>query len=304
MEQNISLVIKNASEVTLAAIMSPIKGINDISFTGGYMQQQWDKVIDAFGGNEKVMLTFGTSFVLFSTYWFINSFFMYLDLTGKPSFLIKYKIDPRENIQVDRKRFMRCLKYVIRNELITYSTPFIIYNLMSYCEVSALRVLPSIFEITRDVTVYIVAGEFIFYWAHRIEHHPLLYKHIHKMHHEWVIPISISSSYSHIIEHLIGNILSIFIGPLIMGSHISVVWIFFAIHQIQTSINHSNYHFPGLASPQMHDYHHARFTECYGGSGLFDWIHGTDRNFKKSVQFKRHRTYFSLTPITELIRND
>merc|ERR1719427_1706573 len=123
------------------------------------------------------------------------------------------------------------------------------------------------------------------------------------MHHEWVIPISISSSYSHIVEHVIGNIFSIFVGPLLMGSHISVVWIFFAIHQIQTSINHSNYHFPGLVSPQMHDYHHARFTECYGGSGLFDWMHGTDKNFKKSVQFKRHRTYFSLTPITELIRD-
>lgn len=75
-----------------------------------------------------------------------------------------------------------------------------------------------------------------------------------------IILVSIRFNFNEMYSFQIGNILSIFIGPLIMGSHISVVWIFFAIHQIQTSINHSNYHFPGLASPQMHDYHHARFV--------------------------------------------
>lgn len=24
------------------------------------------------------------------------------------------------------------------------------------------------------------------YWVHRLEHHPLIYKHVHKPHHKWI----------------------------------------------------------------------------------------------------------------------
>jgi len=298
-----SIVVESIENVAEVTRMTLWKQMNEISITGGFMQRQWDKVVDLFGGDEKFMISWGTGIVLFSTYWFINCFFMYLDLTGKPSFLLKYKIEPRVNVQVDRKKFMKCLKVVVRNELIADIMPVLIYNFMVQRGISALNPLPSIFEIIRDAAVFIVAGEAVFYYSHRIEHHPALYKHIHKMHHEWVIPISIASSYSHIIEYLV-SLVSLFIGPLIMGSHLFVIWTFFGLHQIQTCINHSNYHFPGLHSPQNHDYHHAKFTDCYGGSGLFDWMHGTDKNFKKSLHYKRHKTYFSLTPITELIKND
>ena len=39
--------------------------------------------------------------------------------------------------------------------------------------------------------IYLVFTDFCIYWVHRLEHHPRLYKHLHKPHHKWI-----SESYS------------------------------------------------------------------------------------------------------------
>ena len=33
---------------------------------------------------------------------------------------------------------------------------------------------------------FMVFTDFCIYWIHRLEHHPLLYKHVHKPHHKWI----------------------------------------------------------------------------------------------------------------------
>lgn len=35
---------------------------------------------------------------------------------------------------------------------------------------------------------FLVFTDFLIYWIHRIEHHPSIYKYIHKPHHKWIIP--------------------------------------------------------------------------------------------------------------------
>ena len=40
---------------------------------------------------------------------------------------------------------------------------------------------PSLAVIARDIFVYILVEDTLFYWSHRTMHHPALYKHIHKV---------------------------------------------------------------------------------------------------------------------------
>ena len=43
-----------------------------------------------------------------------------------------------------------------------------------------------------------------------------------------------------------------------------------------------------------------RFNSNFGTLGLLDWLHGTDKGFHDTVQSKRHRTLWSLRPISAL----
>jgi hypothetical protein len=52
-------------------------------------------VLEFFDYNEFNVGFYGTFLVTFSVYWIVGTFYTIVDLTGKPSFLLKYKIqDP------------------------------------------------------------------------------------------------------------------------------------------------------------------------------------------------------------------
>lgn len=89
-------------------------------------------------------------------------------------------------------------------------------------------------------------------------------------------------------------------GPLMMRSHITTWWVWYTLAMMVTSIHHSGYHLPVLPSPEFHDFHHLTFNSNFGTLGVLDWFHGTDKGFRGTVQRKRHRTLWSLQPISAI----
>jgi sterol desaturase/sphingolipid hydroxylase (fatty acid hydroxylase superfamily) len=94
--------------------------------------------------------------------------------------------------------------------------------------------------------------------CYRLLHSRHLYARIHKMHHEWVSPISLTSIYAHPLEHLVSNVLPVVVGPLLMSSHVATVWMWYCLAYLSTTIAHCGYHLPFLPSPEAHDFHHFR----------------------------------------------
>lgn len=67
--------------------------------------------------------------------------------------------------------------------------------------------IPDLKTIVWQFCLFLVVEEVLFYFAHRVLHHPKLYW-IHKEHHEYNITITLAAQYAHPIEHLFANSLS------------------------------------------------------------------------------------------------
>jgi len=74
--------------------------------------------------------------------------------------------------------------------------------------------LPSLFVGIIHFLFCMLLREVTFYYSHRLLHHPILYKWIHKKHHNWISPVAISAAYCHPIEHVVSNVLPIALGKL------------------------------------------------------------------------------------------
>jgi sterol desaturase/sphingolipid hydroxylase (fatty acid hydroxylase superfamily) len=126
--------------------------------------------------------------------------------------------------------------------------------------------------------MYIIT-DVIFYTTHRLCHEvPVLYKNVHKWHHQWVVTYGIDASAAHPIEQWFVNMNTVELPGLIVGLPypLQVLWNIFA--GFNTVANHSGYN---LFRTDTHDKHH-HFNNCEFGTDTFcDRLFGTtyeDRN--------------------------
>jgi methylsterol monooxygenase len=95
--------------------------------------------------------------------------------------------------------------------------------------------------------------------------------------------VGLVAAYCHPFEMLLANVIPLFVGIILMNSHIYtlIVWVIFAILGTQT--HHCGYDWPWMKldhQPSFHDFHHQRFTANYGNIGWLDWFHGTDKKYR------------------------
>jgi len=273
--------------------------------SGDFWQSQWEKLYEWFEGNDFSMAVGGTAFVTMMVFWSLNFICILLDYTGRPKFLLKYKVQDDQNVPVDRDRLRRAVLRVLFNQVVITGPILVVgWHLMKWRGCSFGRELPTFPYVVGELFIMIWVEEIFFYYSHRLLHHPRLYKHIHKVHHEWTAPIGVVSIYAHPLEHVVSNLLPPLLGPLFCGSHIATIWMWYALALASTTIAHCGYHFPFLPSPEAHDFHHLKFNQNYGVLGVLDRLHGTDSIFRQSKAYERHFLSLSLVPVRQLVPDD
>ncbi|XP_064383183.1 fatty acid hydroxylase domain-containing protein 2-like [Halichondria panicea] len=274
----------------------------------GASKNFWSSIWAVFywlsGENFFNMYIYGVWLLGIFTFTIGNIFFLVLDLTGKPSVFLRYKIQEDKGVPVSwmkyKKALWRCAFNIV---VVVLLFQLVMYPLAVLGRMHAGYELPTFATTVLHFTGYMVIEEIGFYYTHRLFHHPWLYKYIHKTHHEWTAPTGITSVYSHPLEHFVGNLGPMGLGPIIMGSHVSIACLWIIIAVVNTTISHSGYHLPFLPSSEAHDFHHLKFNQNYGVFGVLDRLHGTDEQFRQSKNYERHIVLLGLNPAKQLFPN-
>ncbi|CAJ1063670.1 fatty acid hydroxylase domain-containing protein 2 [Xyrichtys novacula] len=270
--------------------------------SGDFWQNLWTKLYVMFEGHHAALFFLGTMLLPTLTHWAVNALLLLVDTTGKPSFITRYRIQMDKNNPVDPVKLRHAIKTVTFNQVFV-SGPMVVvvYYLMTLRGDPCGPELPTFHWALMELAFFSIVEEVLFYYSHRLFHHPSLYKHYHKQHHEWTAPIGVVATYAHPLEHMLSNMLPVVLGPVILGSHLTSTSMWYCLALFSTTISHCGYHLPFLPSPEFHDFHHLRFNQCFGVFGILDRLHGTDSKFRQTKQYERHTLLTSLTPLNESI---
>ncbi|KDN52408.1 hypothetical protein K437DRAFT_254183 [Tilletiaria anomala UBC 951] len=107
------------------------------------------------------------------------------------------------------------------------------------------------------------------YWVHRLEHHPRLYKHVHKPHHKWLVPSPFASHAFHPLDGYAQSLpyhIFVFLFPLhrtlYIGLFVFVNLWSILIHDSDMICNSPLEKF--INGPSHHTLHHLYFSVNYG----------------------------------------
>lgn len=120
-----------------------------------------------------------------------------------------------------------------------------------------------------------ILGDIFFYWLHRFFHTPFMYKRFHKKHHEYKFTFAVVHHYLHDVETVLFLIPPI-LPPVILNSHIVIMWLWMIIAQLNGILGHSGYYLPmpfyklqpSLRS-EYHDTHHYLYNKNFGLMYIF-----------------------------------
>ncbi|KAJ3111075.1 C-4 sterol methyl oxidase [Phlyctochytrium bullatum] len=262
-----------------------------LGYTPNVFEAAWLKL---FENSTQPAVTLAIVLFIWHEIVYFGRFLPYMIMDRIPYFQ-KYKIQPTENTNAQIwKVTWHALKsqlFVQLPMMLTFH-PTAIFLGMRFLEVP----FPSISTILVQQAFFLFMEDTFHYFAHRAMHWGPLYKHIHKLHHEYQAPFGLTAEYAHTIEVIVVG-QGFFIGPLLWTLatrdtpntlHIISMAIWLAVRLITTVDDHSGYDFPWSlhhwipfwGGADFHDYHHMAFNGNYSSTFRhWDWIFGTDAGY-------------------------
>ena len=120
-----------------------------------------------------------------------------------------------------------------------------------------------------SVPLFLVFTDTLIYWVHRLEHHPSIYKYVHKPHHRWIVPTPFASHAFHPLDGYAQS-LPYHIFPCVFPMHKLLFLGMFGFVNLWSIMIHDsdmicNTGFECVINgPAHHTLHHLYFTCNYG----------------------------------------
>lgn len=187
-----------------------------------------------------------------------------------PESLRKYKIQQKPF--EFKKFFWPSIARIIINNIILVCVLIAVWPLLKLTGVHNTE-LPVWYIILAQLLFFVLFDDFLYYWMHRYMHeNKWLLKNIHSVHHRIRNTCGINGNYMHWVEYVLTASLTL-LGPILIGAHIYVIWIWVIIRQFEGADGHIGYDIPWnpahllpvYEGPVYHDFHHAKFKGNYAG---------------------------------------
>lgn len=184
----------------------------------------------------------------------------------------------------------QCAKLVLLSHF-TVELPqiWLFHPTAQYFGMSTSVPFPSWFTMAYQIAIFFVLEDAWHYWLHRALHTPMLYKKIHKLHHQYSAPFGLAAEYASPIEVMIlafGSVgVPIVFAAVTRNLHILTMYCWIVLRLFQAIDAHSGYEFPWSlhhvlpfwAGADHHDVHHEKFLGNYSSSfRWWDYCLGTD----------------------------
>ena len=226
-----------------------------------------------------------------SIYWSGSIIYALVDFLHTKSIKI-YKVQDHESIPF--KTWVKCTPLIVFNEALAYvlvNFTYDAYNTFNYNGFSPI--VPDVLTSVFTLASFAFISELWFYTSHRVMHASnFLWKHVHSVHHQITAPSIYFSLYTHPIEYIFGNFVTLALGPVVLGSHFLLVFTWVIISTLDFCSGHAGWHLPFGLSPEFHDYHHRHETGNYGtGLGIMDNIFGTNCDYKCAGMMELDKVY-------------
>jgi len=205
--------------------------------------------------------------------------------------LRKYKI--QDTKETTPEMYRNVIKHVIISQLTTQLPMMMAFHPAAmFLGMKFLDRFPSPYTIVLSCAFCAIAEDTYHYFAHRLLHWGALYKHVHKLHHEYSAPFGIAAEYAHPVEVLFTG-MGFFIGPAVLllagiDMHVITMAAWLAVRLVLVVDVHAGYDFPWSlrhwlpfwGGADFHDYHHMAFVGNYSSTfRWWDWIFGTDSGY-------------------------
>lgn len=276
-------------------------------------QYVWPFVVSFFKGNSMQIFAYTSLAAHFAEVIVLNAIYFAIYWLHWPVFeqfkIFRNKPWPwKSERQDERERFRATVKaavgQVIFNNIFgSIPAAFLAQKLGNFpTDVDSFTVSPLV--LLYQLAVCLFWEDTVFYFSHRALHHPKLYPHIHKRHHQFYHSISLASENAHFLEFLVGNLTPVLVGPMILQQlhvrgflphafHAStfILWVWLRI--AESADAHGGYAFPWSpirvipfgSSAEGHDFHHSHNTGIYATQfELWDYVFGTDKTFKEYMR--------------------
>ncbi|KAI8871762.1 hypothetical protein GQ42DRAFT_161792 [Ramicandelaber brevisporus] len=255
--------------------------------TPNFLEQQW---LNMFDGRDELLTVTVFSFVFHELVYF-GRFLPFWACDFIP-FFRKYKI--QDNKENTGPQIWKCFKHLLFAHFFIQLPMMLGFQPMA--RMFGMKVaevpFPSLGAMAFQIALFFLFEDFWHYWMHRAMHYGPLYKHIHKVHHEYSAPFGLAAEYAHPLETLIlgqGTILGPLMYVTVTGDlHFITVIIWVMVRLVQAVDAHSGYDFPWSlhnflpfwAGADHHDYHHMTFLNNFSSSfRWWDTMFGTDTKY-------------------------